>query len=64
RAQLLGGVPLTEPQLMWWNIVARDRAEIEQAQRDWMDEADRFGRIETRLARVPVDPPAWVRPAS
>jgi redox-sensitive bicupin YhaK (pirin superfamily) len=34
-AVLLGGVPFTEPLLMWWNFVARDHDEIVSARRDW-----------------------------
>ncbi len=35
RLFLLGGVPLAEPLLMWWNFVARTPAEIAAAARDW-----------------------------
>ena len=35
HAFLIGGLPLGEPVLMWWNFVARSRAEIEQATDDW-----------------------------
>lgn len=34
---LLGGVPLAEPLLMWWNFVARTPAEIVAATREWAD---------------------------
>jgi redox-sensitive bicupin YhaK (pirin superfamily) len=32
---LLGGVPLGEPLLMWWNFVARTPEEIEAATARW-----------------------------
>jgi redox-sensitive bicupin YhaK (pirin superfamily) len=34
-AVLLGGVPFTEPLLMWWNFVARDHDEIVSVRDDW-----------------------------
>jgi redox-sensitive bicupin YhaK (pirin superfamily) len=33
---LIGGPPFGEEIVMWWNFVARDHAEIEQARADWM----------------------------
>ena len=35
RLFLLGGVPLGEPLVMWWNLVARTPGEIEAAVADW-----------------------------
>ncbi|NLD10099.1 MAG: pirin family protein [Xanthomonadaceae bacterium] len=32
---LIGGTPLTEPLIIWWNFVAHDPAQIEAATRDW-----------------------------
>jgi len=53
RAVLLGGVPLGEPIVMWWNFVGRSHDEVvafrEQWQRDVIggaDAAGRFGRVE------------------
>jgi quercetin 2,3-dioxygenase len=43
RLFLLGGVPLGEPLLMWWNLVARTPAEIEAAVAGWRD--GRFGAV-------------------
>ena len=40
---LLGGVPLGEQLLMWWNFVARTPEEIEAAALDWG--AGRFGAV-------------------
>jgi redox-sensitive bicupin YhaK (pirin superfamily) len=43
RLFLLGGVPLGEPLLMWWNFVARTPEEITAATADWR--AGRFGDV-------------------
>jgi quercetin 2,3-dioxygenase len=43
RLFLLGGVPLGEQLLMWWNLVARAPEEIEAAVADWRD--GRFGTV-------------------
>jgi len=43
RMFLLGGVPLGEPLLMWWNFVARTPTQIAAAVADWQD--GRFGSV-------------------
>jgi quercetin 2,3-dioxygenase len=43
RVFLLGGVPLGERLLMWWNLVARTPDEIEAAVADWRE--GRFGAV-------------------
>lgn len=40
---LLGGVPLGEPLLMWWNFVARTPQEIATAVTDWRE--GKFGQV-------------------
>lgn len=40
---LLGGIPLGEPLLMWWNFVARTPEEIAAAAREW--EQGRYGEV-------------------
>jgi len=61
RAVLLGGEPFPEPIIMWWNFVARDREEIEVAYRSWAaEDADRFGRVASPLARIPAKAPWWL----
>ena len=60
RALLIGGVPFDEPILMWWNFVARSRDEISAAYRQWTGGDDRFGRVSSHLARIPVGPPPWM----
>ncbi len=45
RAILVGGAPLGEEILIWWNFVGHSKAEIIEAQRDWEAESPRFGTI-------------------
>jgi redox-sensitive bicupin YhaK (pirin superfamily) len=59
RALLIGGEPFPEPVLMWWNYVARDRAEIEKAHEQWSAGDARFGRVASSLERITVGPPPW-----
>jgi len=59
RALLIGGVPLGEQILMWWNFVARTREEVSTARQQWMDGDERFGPVDSDLARIPVGPPPW-----
>ena len=42
---LVGGAPLAEPVLMWWNFVARTREELTQASRDWNGGASYLGEV-------------------
>jgi redox-sensitive bicupin YhaK (pirin superfamily) len=60
RALLIGGVPFPDPVLMWWNFVARTRDEVTAAWRQWQDEDERFGTVDSRLARFPAAPPPWM----
>ena len=62
RVLLLGGEPFAEPILMWWNFVARSRAELDAAYRQWESGDPRFGRLRSPLARIPAPPPFWARP--
>ena len=59
RAMLLGGVPFEAPVVMFWNFVGRDRAELAQAGRDWNAGHDRYGRLGSRLARIPAPDAPW-----
>jgi redox-sensitive bicupin YhaK (pirin superfamily) len=62
RLLLLGGEPFAEPILMWWNFVARSRAEVETATREWNAQEPRFGSVASPLARIPAPPvPAALR---
>ncbi|NLT56539.1 MAG: pirin family protein [Actinomycetales bacterium] len=54
RLVLLGGEPFDEPIVMWWNYVARSRAEIDAAHASWVGDDDRFGRVASALPRIPA----------
>ena len=54
RAVLLGGAPFRERVAMFWNFVARDRDELEEAAADWVSETDRFGPVGGGLPRMAV----------
>ncbi len=65
RAMLIGGEPFEAPIVMWWSrtfvcSVGRSREEIAVAYKDWSAGTDRFGRVDSPLARIDVGPPAWV----
>lgn len=63
RGLLIGGIPLDQPLLMWWNFVARTRDEISAAYDDWTAANERFGTVDSRLARITTQPPLWHPPA-
>jgi quercetin 2,3-dioxygenase len=44
RIMLVGGVPFGEDILLWWNFVARNAQEMEQAALDW-NTGQRFGAV-------------------
>ncbi len=48
---------------MWWNFVARDRAGIEAAWREWQERTDRFGEVPSPLNRIEAPRPPWLRAA-
>lgn len=60
---LIGGAPLGEDLVMWWNFVGRDHAEIAQARADWEAHDARFGPpiAVHRGARIPAPPLPEVR---
>ncbi len=45
RGLLIGGVPLNEDIVIWWNFVAHDKNEIAQAQQDWQQGNARFSDV-------------------
>lgn len=57
RAMLIGGTPFEAPIVMWWNFVARSRAEIDTAFDAWR--ADRFDPVPSALPRIDTPPPFW-----
>ena len=58
RALLLGGAPLGETVLMWWNFVARTADEILAAREDWQA-GRRFGEVRG-YPGARLDAPAYV----
>jgi hypothetical protein len=58
RAIVVGGEPLGEPLLLWWNFVARDHDEIVAARDAWEAGDERFGRVDSyrRGPRTPAPP--------
>ncbi len=59
RLLLVGGEPFEATPLMWWNYVARTRAEVWDAHRDWEAGAERFAPVDSALARIPSLAPPW-----
>ena len=62
RALLLGGTPMNEPILMWWNFVARTKEEMVEARSAWEAGSGRFGAVHSGLGRIAAPPPLWDRP--
>jgi hypothetical protein len=59
---LLGGEPLEEELVMWWNFVGRSHEEIVQAREEWESGAVRFGAVAGHGdVRVPAPPMPHVR---
>jgi redox-sensitive bicupin YhaK (pirin superfamily) len=57
---VVGGEPFDDEIHMWWNFVARSRAEIEAAADDWNGGGEaRFGRVASGLARIAAPQPPW-----
>jgi redox-sensitive bicupin YhaK (pirin superfamily) len=62
RLFLMGGEPLAEDLVMWWNFVGRSHEEIEQAWHDWETGAERFGKVAGHGdVRIPAPPMPTVR---
>ncbi len=71
RALLLGGEPLGEPIVMWWNFIARDHDEIVAFREQWQAEVIDGGTLDGRFGTVdgwdhalpaPVMPDVRLRP--
>ena len=52
RLMFLGGEPLKQKVLLWWNFVADNKAEIEQSILDWNNHHPRFGEVDSNLKRL------------
>ncbi|MDZ7677481.1 MAG: pirin family protein [Acidimicrobiales bacterium] len=64
RVILIGGPPLDDDLLMWWNFVARTRDEIDDARQDWQASTERFGHVASSLDRIDAPTPHWHPPRS
>ena len=61
RVMVLGGEPLGEPLVLWWNFVCRTGEEVAQARADW-EAGTRFGEVVGYPGpRLPAPPLAPVR---
>ncbi len=58
-ALLIGGAPFPEAVVMWWNFVARSHEEIARAYEAYLKHDERFGEVDSALARLEVAPPPW-----
>ena len=62
RGLLIGGEPLGEPIVMWWNFVGRSHDEIVEARDAWEAGSARFGHVvDHGDERVPAPPLPAVR---
>ena len=58
---LIGGEPLDFEPVIWWNFVAANRTEIEQAATDWNARSPRFGEVDTELKRLSAPEVPWAK---
>lgn len=56
RALLIGGRPLGEPIVMWWNFVGRSHDEVVGFRADWQGEVVDGGTTHGRFGDIPTDP--------
>ena len=54
RVMFLGGEPLNNKVLLWWNFVADNKEEIEQSIIDWNNGHERFGEVDSTMKRLPA----------
>lgn len=54
RIMFIGGEPLNNQVLLWWNFVADNKAEIEQSIIDWNNGHERFGNVDSDMKRLPA----------
>ena len=59
HVMLLGGEPLAQEIIIWWNFVGSNQADISQAVADWNTHSPRFGTIQTELNRLTSPVPPW-----
>jgi redox-sensitive bicupin YhaK (pirin superfamily) len=56
---LIGGPPFAEQPMMWWNFVARTRAELLDAVTGWNNGDPRFGQVSSPLPGEQAPLPPW-----
>ncbi len=62
RVTVIGGEPLAEPVLLWWNFVGRDKEELARYCREWNAQATVFGEvIGYDGARLTAPLPPWAQ---
>lgn len=54
RVMFIGGEPLNNQVLLWWNFVADNKEEIEQSVIDWNNGHKRFGSVDSDMKRLPA----------
>jgi redox-sensitive bicupin YhaK (pirin superfamily) len=65
RFFVVGGAPLGERLIMWWNFVARSADEIASARESWIARDDRFGEVRGYAGHplpAPPLPPGIITP--
>ncbi|MFW0795590.1 pirin family protein [Gordonia sp. CPCC 205515] len=67
RVVILGGAPLDEEIIMWWNFVGRTHDDIVTYRDEWMAHSDRFGQVQGYTGEVqhlpaPTLPTTHLRP--
>jgi redox-sensitive bicupin YhaK (pirin superfamily) len=63
RAFLVGGEPFPETLSMWWNFVARDHAEIDEARAAWNNRTGHFADVHSDLPVIEAPATPW-RPST
>ena len=52
RVMFIGGEPLNNQVLLWWNFVADNKPELEQSIIDWNNGHERFGAVDSDMKRL------------
>ncbi|MGH1564344.1 pirin family protein [Mumia sp. DW29H23] len=59
RVVLIGGAPLEEEIVMWWNFVGRDHDEIVRFRQEWMAQVDGAGGADVDTEAYGMFPETW-----
>ena len=52
RLMFIGGEPLSNQVLLWWNFVADNKEELKQSVIDWNNGHERFGEVDSDMQRL------------